>query len=702
MKNLLLTYCIFVCHTLQAQGTLYGGVNSENTPPIAATLTCDNKASDLLTNNDIDTIIIRTRQPIETKSVVSAYTTSEQEIEQSAPRSISEMLESKSGFTNNSGYQSALSLRGLSSKRLIVLRNGTRRFSSYPSGFMSHTINVYDLERIEVEKGASSVIYGSGAIAGVINLVDRSPFEQSGFNAKITTGYSTVNSEKNVLASGGWSNGKFAGRVSLRYRDAENYTYPDGSVAENSFYTDKDAFITTGYKISEDQKIILTADFHNGGPWGKPLGYNGSDYTRVQTNDEISNNYALKYAISSSGLLSNTEFNIFYSDEKRDLVKSYYAAANYMLSYVETTHFADHYYGFNMKSLLEVNDWFSTTIGAESYFFNISTPVDAVDYIYEVSYSKRVSYNAHSLTSGIFAENRFKINRKLLSIVGLRFNYATINEGDAYSDLREPREQNKEAISGNFALKYRVDYNNLIKLNIAHSFRMPETTELYSDNFTSNGIVYANPDLLPEYCNSFDISYRFKSNLFELELSPFLWLMDNMVTKEELGGTVGTNYIYVNIGKSRIYGGEVNTELSVNQLFRPTDRITLQAGAAYLNGTDVTQSTNYWSEGTPLNYVPPLNFKANLHYGITTNNDIYLYLQARATYYTEQSRLGDDPYATPAYFLLGCNLGVDLPWRVSPKVNIAINNLLNREYYPYLSYIPAEGRDIRIFLTFNL
>ncbi len=695
VKRLLLTYCsIFIISSLQAQSKLYDTLCDESSVPIADTLMCDYFLED---------IVVCGHQSIESKSVVSASTIVEQQIEEMSPHSITDVLQNEIGFTNNTGYQSAITLRGLSGKRLVVLRNGTRRFSSYPAGFMSHIINVYDLERIEIEKGASSVIYGEGAIAGVINLIDRSPFEQSGFNAKLTTGYGSVNSEKNILASGGWSNGKFATMVALRYRDADNFTYADGTIAENSFYTDKDMFVTAGYRISDEQKVVFTADLHDGGPWGKAVGFNGSDYVRVQTDDEISNNYALKYTIATDGLFSNSELNIFYSDEKRDLIKNYYAAANYTLSYVETTHYSDHYYGFNLKSLLKCSERYSTTIGAESYFFNISTPVDAVDYIYEVLYSKRVSYNAHSLTSGVFAENKFDVNSNLQTTLGLRYSYAIINEGDAYSDLREVQEQKKQAFSGNFALKYRIGYNNLLRFNIARSFRMPETTELYSDNFSSNGIVYANPDLLPEYCNSFDFCYRFKSDIFEIEASPFIWLMNNMISKEELGGTVGTNYIYVNIGKTRIFGGEVDASVTGRNLFSKSDILTLRVGVAYLNGTDVTDASGYLGGGTPLNYVPPLNLKSNLHYSITLKEGVDLYLQARATYYSEQTRLGDDPYATPAYLLLGCNVGVNLlKCRLQPKLNIAVNNLLNKEYYPYLSYIPAEGRDVRIFLTFNI
>jgi hypothetical protein len=174
-------------------------------------------------------------QTIKNTSMVSTISTNKEEIKMLNPQNIAEVLQTQTGFTNRAGYQTPLTLRGLTGKRLLVLRNGLRRFSSYPAGYMSHTINVYDLERIDVEKGAASVVYGSGAMAGIVNLIDKSPFDKKAINAKFTTGYGSVNKEKNLLAGVGWSNGKFAFKTNMRYRTAENFQYPDGSVAENSF-----------------------------------------------------------------------------------------------------------------------------------------------------------------------------------------------------------------------------------------------------------------------------------------------------------------------------------------------------------------------------------------------------------------------------------------------------------------------------------
>jgi iron complex outermembrane receptor protein len=642
-------------------------------------------------------------QSIESKSSVSAFVTNKKEMAKLNPQNISQVLQTEAGFTNKSGYQSPLVLRGMSGKRILVLRNGNRRFSSYPAGVMSHTINVYDLERIEVEKGAASVIYGAGAMAGIINLVDQSPFKQKGFNGRLTSGYGSVNGEKNLLACGGWSDGQFAVKGSVRDRKAGNFTYPDGSIAENSFYADMDAFVTTGYKFSETQHVVFTADIHNGGPWGKPVGFNGSDYMRLQTQEEKSNNYSLKFTNEQPGLFQDFEFSAFYSNESRELVKKFYTAAGYLLSYVETTHFSDYYYGSLFRGRINVNEKYSITTGGEAYRFHISTPTDAVDYIEAIAFNNRVSHNARTNTSGIFMQHDIRIDDRKSARIGLRYDFTSVYEGDVYkTDQNEERRSTQNALSVDVATTFALGKQSKIKLNAARSFRMPETSELYSDSYTSNGIVYGNPDLKPEYCYSLDASYHFRSKGFKLEVSPFVWFMDDMITKEEVAGLPGTNFTYVNIGRTRLFGGEANGELKVEKLASNDDELRFRVGAAYLNGTDITGSSGVLSQGTPLNYVPPFNLKGEVNYKGRIVEKVKLNVGLRSVFYAEQKRLGDAPYATPSYFLLGGNLGVSLPKvRMRPSINLAVNNLLNTEYYCYQSYLPGEGRDVRLFVTFS-
>jgi len=746
-KYVLFTYCTLICLPIFAQKQIHGTITDDKGVAVFASIytitgfgtICDslgnfsfkipttentiyiqslgyNTKKLILVKNETEVhvnlsqnlisiaeIAVTEHQNIESKSVVSAFTTYQKEMERLNPENVNEILQTKAGFTNKSDYQAPLTLRGMSGKRILVLRNGNRRFSSYPAGFMSHTINVYDLECVEVEKGASSVVYGSSAIAGIINLIDKSSFKQNGLNSKFTGGYGSINNEKNLLACGGWSNGKFAVKAGMRYRDADNFKYPSGEIAENSFYSDKDLFITTGYKFSELKSLIFTADIHDGGPWGKPVGFNGSDYMRVQTQEEKSNNYSLKYKQGGLSIFNNIEISTFFSNESRELVKNYYTAAGYMLSYTGITHFSDYYYGALIKGVIKVNDHYKITTGGEIYRFNISTPTDATDYIYDLEYSNRVSNNARATTSGIFIENNWQIQQHIKAIIGIRYNYASVYEGEVYSlELENGRNDKKKAFSGNAATIFTLSKKSEIKVNFSRSFRMPENTELYSDNYTSNGIIYGNPSLKAEFCYSTDLLYSYKKKRFKIEVSPFLWYMNDMISKEEITGMPGTNYTYINIGETRIFGGEISGSLNFNNVFDKTGKITLRVGLAYLNGTDITDSKSFFANGTPLDYVPPLNVKSDIGYTCSLNGKIKLDLAIRSIYYAEQKRLGESNYATPKYFILGGNLRLSmLKIKTKPSLNISINNITNKEYYSYLSYLPSAGRDVRIFLTFN-
>jgi nanoRNase/pAp phosphatase (c-di-AMP/oligoRNAs hydrolase) len=72
-------------------------------------------------------------QTIKNTSMVSTISTNKEEIKMLNPQNIAEVLQTQTGFTNRAGYQTPLTLRGLTGKRLLVLRNGLRRFSSYPA-----------------------------------------------------------------------------------------------------------------------------------------------------------------------------------------------------------------------------------------------------------------------------------------------------------------------------------------------------------------------------------------------------------------------------------------------------------------------------------------------------------------------------------------------------------------------------------------
>lgn len=172
-------------------------------------------------------------------------------------------------------------------------------------------------------------------------------------------------------------------------------------------------------------------------------------------------------------------------------------------------------------------------------------------------------------------------------MAGIRYNKASVYEGNVYSLNQDSGQKaDIESLSGNRSAFFRINRLTKLKFNITKSFRMPEPTELYTDNYTSNGILYANSELQPEYCYSIDLCDTVKNEFIKVELSPFSWLMNNMISKEEIYGMPGNNYTYVNIGKSRLFGGEATIQFK--NIFNGNHDFSIQAGVAYLNGTDVT------------------------------------------------------------------------------------------------------------------
>lgn len=646
--------------------------------------------------------LISEKSNINHASNTSVILLKDTEIENQMPQHLGEALQKKTGFSQRSGFQTPLTLRGLNGKRLLILRNGNRRFSSYPAGYMTHTLNIYDLDRVEVNKGVSSVMHGSGAIAGVINLIDKSPFNDDGFSAKISSNYNTNNHEKAILAGGAWASDNFALKVNGRYRDADEFKYPNEEIATNSFYKTKDFSLGSGYKINKKQEILLNIDIHDGGPWGKPVGFNGTDYMYATTNSEKTQNYSLNYKFKDIGFLSEFNSALFFSNENREMSKEFFAAANFMPTYTETTTFSDYYYGFKTNANLKLNNNHNILAGAEGYSFHVSTPTDAVDYVNNLSFRNRVSDDARSYLLGLFVEDQYALTKKVTLSSGIRYDYSKLFQGNVLDTNQEKEtESSIHSYSGRVGTKYKINTKSILKINLARSFRMPETAELFRDTYTSNGILYGNQDLKPEYTKSLDLNYQYFGRFFSLDFSPYLWLIDEMIDKEEVNGQPGTNYQYINITKARIWGGEISLRFPWDDFLNTRNSIELKTAAAYINATDITSSKTF-DEGEPLDFVPPFNIKSELSFESDSEAMFSLNMNLYNIYYRQQTRLGEDSYVTPSYFLwdLAFSLSAN-KWYGNPHFRFLIKNLTNNEYKTYGSYLNSPGRDFRFSLSFN-
>ncbi|MCM0041491.1 MAG: TonB-dependent receptor [Algoriphagus sp.] len=80
--------------------------------------------------------------------------------------------------TSATSYNSSIRIQGLDGKYTQLLRDGLPLYSGFSSGLSLMQITPLDLAQVEVVKGASSTLYGGGAIAGLVNLISKRPQEE--------------------------------------------------------------------------------------------------------------------------------------------------------------------------------------------------------------------------------------------------------------------------------------------------------------------------------------------------------------------------------------------------------------------------------------------------------------------------------------------------------------------------------------------
>jgi len=187
----------------------------------------------------------------------------------SSPVAIAGSDQSNTSFTNASVGLNTTQLRGLGDERTLVLVNG-RRFVSGVSPSVGYAVDLNAIptsmiERIEILKSASSAIYGSDAVAGVINIITRKDFDGVEFNVQ---GGTSADSDRdklslNVTAGGAWDTGSVTMSI--------GYDEDDGLKSSDRDFSQFDEAIVHDENGNEIVDIVQSSY----PPQGRVGGYNG-------------------------------------------------------------------------------------------------------------------------------------------------------------------------------------------------------------------------------------------------------------------------------------------------------------------------------------------------------------------------------------------------------------------------------------------
>lgn len=201
------------------------------------------------------------------------------------------------GYGVSGGAAGGISLRGLSggSARMMVLIDGHPQYA----GIFGHPIaDAYQTllaDRVEVLRGPASVLYGSNAMGGVINIVTRQP-EGDGFRGRFHTGYGSYNTLE-TEAGAMLRNGRFSANVSASYNRTDGHR-------ENMGFSQYGGYAKLGYQFTDNWQLLADLDLTHfdascPGPVSAPLIDADQGITRGMTSLSVRNDYG-----KTSGALS--------------------------------------------------------------------------------------------------------------------------------------------------------------------------------------------------------------------------------------------------------------------------------------------------------------------------------------------------------------------------------------------------------------
>ena len=135
-----------------------------------------------------DVVVTATRFPeTELNQPVNVTVISKEEIERSPAKTVPEVLAAEVGFVNselfgNNGANTSIDLRGFGAtggQNTLILVDGRRVSDTDLSGVKWSAIPLDAIERIEIVRGSGSVLYGNGAVSGVVNIITKTPLDRS-------------------------------------------------------------------------------------------------------------------------------------------------------------------------------------------------------------------------------------------------------------------------------------------------------------------------------------------------------------------------------------------------------------------------------------------------------------------------------------------------------------------------------------------
>ncbi|MDL1982961.1 MAG: TonB-dependent receptor [Deltaproteobacteria bacterium] len=391
----------------------------------------------------------------------------------------------------------------------LILIDGQRAMGCGQSGGMGeygsglNQIPVDMIERIEVVKGPSSALYGSDAVAGVINIITKKIPKKATGSAGVSYGWYKVKEEGETKPSDdGHSRNISKTYVSYGDKISDSFGY----------------LLHYNYDSAEDiEKEPVKADRHSFmGKLDGELSKSIDLYLKCELSDyeKIDNRQEDSYRISAGIDFRPTDDDFFS-------FKGYTYTWDFNHGYIDKTY--GHKYGdvgydqFEIQYTRYFGDWNALTLGGE-------VQEQGIDYVIENADGSMVNVKEDVDTSSLYVQDEITLFEDFTLVAGLRYD-----DHSTFGSEVNPK----------LSLMYKLFKDTTFRASAGKAFKSPTLRQLYYDTPYRHGGYYckSNPDLKPEKAVGYSASveqWLFDQSIM-INLGYFRNDVDDMVIREDTG-----------------------------------------------------------------------------------------------------------------------------------------------------------------------
>lgn len=630
-----------------------------------------------------EVVVTATRYPESSASVPAAETVVQTEIlEEEMPPNITEGIAYLPGVSKmgTGGFSLVPNIRGLARRRVLILIDCARVTSDRRTGPNASFIDPKDIEKIEVLRSPSSVLYGSDAIGGVVHIFTKRPSLDSGLEGRISTRYGTNNQEKGLGLSveGGRKNMGFY--LSFQANDADNYSSPEGEILQSQFT--QGSLVAKISHVTEKREIFLSFLGSRGRDIGKA---NQTSATNPSWYPEENQNYfQLHWLEKKLGRGGEMTFQAYFNPNFLETIKEKWEDTGYRseesYSKVESSNFGAH-----LSYRKMVGSSLSLTGGADLYGRS-SVGSYTRDRLYDSSGNLTAIQEQRPFTQGERTDLGFFLSAdyagiKRLDLVG-GIRWDTIRMKALPEDTLPYSKSENKAWTGFLGGSWKIKDEVIVFANVSRAYRVASLNELFYTGISGRGFIIAQPGLEPETSFNLDAGLKLIFKRLFVGLYSFHYEIDGLIERY-LVDEAEIIYTYGNVDQGRISGYEIEVD------YYPVPGWKVFGNFFAFRARSVMTDQ-------PLNDVPPSRLFLGSRFWLGR-----ISAEINATFQWAKEDFGPAEIAVPSYEIV--NLKASYHFNSSFRLYCVLSNLFNHAYIarPDPDAVQEPGRNFMLGLSYS-